>query len=167
MQPRKWDSEMETLTHHPNPPRHPLSLLSLTTTYGIVALIGLHFGVTPTTLLIALFPFQAPPVSLISLALLILLMRQRSSHIGINVTHKEGFLCSRPGGTGCPWLQHPHVLKTESRSAIHRGSMAIMNGTLYLERQELPKSPGHSHFGALKRRAEGGGVSEKCWIKII
>lgn len=99
------------------------SLLSLTTTYGIVALIGLHFAAAPTTL---------PSSRSLFLAVLILLMGQESSLIGINVSRKEGSLCCRPYGTwvpltpALPWT----VLKTQSKSAIHCRAMVIMNGTL-------------------------------------
>lgn len=107
MQPRKGKSKMETSTHHFIPPLHPTasssntppSLLSLTTTYGIVALIGLHFAAAPTTPLFALSPSRLPPLSLF-LSLLILLTGQKSSRIGINVTLKEGSLYSRPEEPG-------------------------------------------------------------------
>lgn len=55
---RFWNGN---LNPPPSSSKTPPSLLSLTTTYGIVALIGLHFAAAPTTLLIALSPSRLPP----------------------------------------------------------------------------------------------------------
>lgn len=112
--------------HNPHPPKTAPGLLSQTATYSIVALISLHLASDPATLSITL---PLPRLSLTSSADVV---NRTAVELNCHQCHPWRGVCVLTWRIWVPLTPATPALKTESRSAIHCGSMAIMNGTLYL-----------------------------------